>query len=257
MNTPLVSIIIPTFNRAYLIYETLDSVLAQTYTNWECIVVDDGSTDDTDKLLATYCEKDSRFKYHHRPSNRLKGANACRNYGFELSKGDYVNWFDDDDLMEDKFLENHLNVLIKQIFNVTICRLKVFKNNKYNIIYESKMEMNQTTEYIFKSYISRDLNIGTPSVVWSRDVILDYKFEETLSRAQELNFFFDILSSQKLEVYLIREFLIFVRRHEYSITMQYENLKIETLLSELKVRGETVSYAKSNDWEDYYYSKSL
>ena len=257
MKTPLVSIIIPTYNRAHLIGETLDSVLAQTYTNWECIVVDDGSTDGTEKLLAAYCEKDSRFQYHHRPNNRPKGANACRNYGFELSKGEYVNWFDDDDVMENKFIETHLNILIKQIFKVTICRLKVFKNNKYNIIYESKMEMNQTTEYIFKSYISGDLNIGTPSVVWSRDVILDYKFEETLSRAQELKFFFDILSSQKLEVYLIREFLILVRRHEYSITMQYENLKIETLLSELKVRGETVSYAKSNDWEDYYYSKSL
>ena len=77
---PLVSIIIPTYNRAHLIAETLDSIIAQTYTNWECIVVDDGSTDPTDELMETYCKKDSRFQYYHRPKNRPKGANACRNY---------------------------------------------------------------------------------------------------------------------------------------------------------------------------------
>ena len=69
---PLVSIIILTYNRAHLIGETLDSVLAQTYTHWECIVVDDGSTDATDEVLATYVEKDSRFQYHHRPKDRQK-----------------------------------------------------------------------------------------------------------------------------------------------------------------------------------------
>ena len=83
MNNPLVSIIIPTYNRAHFIGETLESVLAQTYHNWECIVIDDGSTDYTDELMEFYCEKDSRIQYYHRPSHKPKGANACRNYGFE------------------------------------------------------------------------------------------------------------------------------------------------------------------------------
>ena len=64
MHTPLVSIIIPAYNRAHLIGETLDSVLAQTYINWECIVIDDGSNDNTSELLAEYCKKDNRFQYH-------------------------------------------------------------------------------------------------------------------------------------------------------------------------------------------------
>ena len=126
MQTPLVSIIIPTYNRAHLIGETLDSVLAQTYTNWECIVVGDGSTDNTATLLATYCKKDSRIQYHHRPPNKPKGANACRNYGFELSKGDYINWFDDDDVMLPKKLEIQIKELHCSNFDYTICQTMMY-----------------------------------------------------------------------------------------------------------------------------------
>lgn len=124
MNTPLVSIIIPTFNRAHLIGETLDSVLAQTYTHWECIVVDDGSTDATAELLADYCKKDVRFQYHHRPTNRRKGANACRNYGFELSKGNYINWLDSDDLLSKNKLENQLDE-VKDDIDIITCKWSV------------------------------------------------------------------------------------------------------------------------------------
>ncbi len=95
----LVSIIIPTYNRAHLICETLNSVLAQSYKNWECIVVDDGSTDETLEIVQYYLDKDSRFQYHHRPKTRPKGANSCRNYGFELCKGKYIQWLDSDDLI--------------------------------------------------------------------------------------------------------------------------------------------------------------
>src|SRR5690606_7788857 len=95
---PMVSIITPTFNRANLIGETLDSVLAQTYQNWECIVVDDGSTDNTDEILKNYCYKDARFQYHHRPADRLRGGNPARNYGFEKGKGEFVMFLDSDDL---------------------------------------------------------------------------------------------------------------------------------------------------------------
>lgn len=108
---PLVSIIIPTFNRAHLIGETLDSVLAQTYQNWECIVVDDGSTDDTDSVMKGYCDKDSRFKYYHRPDEHLPGGNGARNYGFEMSNGKYVSLLDSDDLLYEYALEDKIKYL--------------------------------------------------------------------------------------------------------------------------------------------------
>src|SRR5690606_34809029 len=108
-HSPLVSIIIPTYNRAHLISETLDSVLAQTYTNWECIVVDDGSTDATEALLHDYMEKDKRFQYHKRPVNHLPGGNGARNYGFNQSQGEFIQWFDSDDLMVSEKLELQVN----------------------------------------------------------------------------------------------------------------------------------------------------
>lgn len=107
-NLNLVSIIIPTFNRSHLIGETLDSVIKQTYKNWECIVVDDGSTDYTDELMEFYCIEDSRVKYFKRPNTDKKGGNTCRNYGFFLSKGDYIQFLDSDDLLSSNKLRNQI-----------------------------------------------------------------------------------------------------------------------------------------------------
>lgn len=94
----IVTIVVPCFDRVKLIHETLGSVLAQTNPKWECIVVDDGSTDGSFELANSYVEKDSRFKVISR--NRLpKGACSCRNIGLELARGDYVIFLDSDDLL--------------------------------------------------------------------------------------------------------------------------------------------------------------
>jgi glycosyltransferase involved in cell wall biosynthesis len=98
MKTPLISIIIPTYNRAQLIPQALDSVLSQTYTHWECLVVDDGSTDNTFQILKDYQEKDSRIKFFSR--DRLpKGAPTCRNIGLAYAQGEYVIFLDSDDYL--------------------------------------------------------------------------------------------------------------------------------------------------------------
>jgi glycosyltransferase involved in cell wall biosynthesis len=110
---PLVSIIIPTYNRAHLIGETLDSLVAQTYLNWECIIVDDGSSDNTDEVIGEHVNKDSRFKYYHRPEVHLPGGNGARNYGFKMSKGEYVNWFSSDDLMVAEKLEVKVKAMLE------------------------------------------------------------------------------------------------------------------------------------------------
>ena len=86
-------------------------VLQQTYKNWECIVVDDGSKDHTKELVEFYIKKDNRIKFYQRPHNRLAGGNAARNYGFEVSQGDFIQWFDSDNIMLPKKLELKLNCI--------------------------------------------------------------------------------------------------------------------------------------------------
>ena len=97
-----VSIIIPTYNRAELIGQTLESILAQTYTNWECIVVDDGSTDDTKEVVLSF--SDPRIKYFYKKNEE---RSIARNFGIERSKGIYICFLDSDDI----YYKDHLHVL--------------------------------------------------------------------------------------------------------------------------------------------------
>jgi len=107
--TPEVSIIIPVFNREKLIRETLDSISKQTYTEWECILVDDGSTDDSIQVINTIASLDSRIKVYSRPETLKKGAPTCRNYGVSVSSGKYIQFFDSDDLMLPRMLKNKVD----------------------------------------------------------------------------------------------------------------------------------------------------
>ena len=183
-NTPLVSIIIPTFNRANLLPETLDSVLAQNYQNWECIVVDDGSTDSTDFLMEKYIAKDSRFQYHHRPKNRMSGGNAARNYGFELSKGEYIQWFDSDDIM----LPNYLGFRVEQFLDnidLVICTGNIIDNtNTILRTFNLPVKVN-----LYKDYALWQLEIYTPSVLFRRTYLSNDLFDENIHRGQETEFF--------------------------------------------------------------------
>jgi glycosyltransferase involved in cell wall biosynthesis len=96
----LFSIIVPTYNRAHLLSKTINSILSQTYTNFEIIIVDDGSTDNTEELVQSMLS--DKISYYKKQNGERA---AARNYGSLQAKGDYINWFDSDDLM----LPNHLH----------------------------------------------------------------------------------------------------------------------------------------------------
>ncbi|QQY80918.1 glycosyltransferase family 2 protein [Tamlana sp. s12] len=215
MSEPLVSIIIPTFNRAHLIRETLDSVLAQTYINWECVVVDDGSTDDTDTVMAEYCAKDTRFQYHHRPKDRLPGGNAARNYGFEVSKGEYVNWFDDDDVMLTGFLQQKINAFIENI-QFVVCSGTYVSHNLQN---PEPINLKLDT-YLYKDYVLWNFKIVTNNVTFKREFFEGKKlFDINLLRGQETELLSRLFFNISEEQYkIINEPLFLYRQHEFTKT---------------------------------------
>jgi glycosyltransferase involved in cell wall biosynthesis len=94
----LVSIITPIFNRGHTIVQTLQSVVGQTYSHWECLVVDDGSSDDTVAVVRSFSESDNRIRLLER-GRPPKGACTCRNIGVEESSGDYLIFLDSDDIL--------------------------------------------------------------------------------------------------------------------------------------------------------------
>ncbi len=131
-----VSIIVPCYNQAHFLDEALQSVLNQTYTNWECIIVNDGSPDHTKNVAEKWCEKDNRFKYLEKENG---GLSSARNAGIEISEGEYILPLDADDLLHEKFLEILVPEL-KQNKNLAIvsCYSKFFFGSKNNIIHELK-----------------------------------------------------------------------------------------------------------------------
>lgn len=125
-----VSIIIPTFNRAHLIEETLNSVLIQTYKNWECIIVDDCSTDNTIEVINAYIKDDNRFKLIIRTEKSRKGASTCRNIGLDSSSGDFIQFLDSDDLLSSNKIAEQINLLKNCSGNViATCKWGRFNNN--------------------------------------------------------------------------------------------------------------------------------
>jgi glycosyltransferase involved in cell wall biosynthesis len=102
------SIIIPTFNRAHLISRAIESVLAQVFSDWEMIVVDDGSTDATGDVVRIFSDNDLRIHYHYTEN---EGAAAARNFGCSLASGKYFTFLDSDD----EYLAGHLSLRAEMI----------------------------------------------------------------------------------------------------------------------------------------------
>jgi glycosyltransferase involved in cell wall biosynthesis len=212
----LVSIVIPTFNRGHIIRETLDSVQTQTYPNWECIIIDDGSIDESKEVINSYIKEDSRFKYYKRPNNRLKGGNAARNYGFEMSKGHYIQWFDSDDIMFPDFLKKRIEIFSDYPdTDVVFCAFTYFdKNGVQDRITNKSFKGN-----IIDDLIEKNISFSPLSYILKKEILDDLKFDETLQRAQDLDFFFRIFTTLKnIQIRHTSEVLFKVRKHQNAIS---------------------------------------
>lgn len=242
-NNPLVSIIIPTYNRAHLISETLDSVLAQTYTNWECIVVDDGSTDHTKEVVQAYVKKDGRFRFYHRPPEHQPGGNGARNYGFKMCNGEYVNWFDDDDLMHESFLNLKMDGFFSNLhLDIVICDCKAFIKSENKILFKNSYNLLRESNLI-EDYICRKINIQTASILWRKSEIFNLIYDEELTQSQDYDFICKYFKRKYLvqfNYHIINKELLFIRKGNDSISTDYKNSKFNHVKSFLIVKSRII-----------------
>jgi len=167
-NEPLFSIIIPSFNRAHLITETLDSVKAQTFENWECIVVDDGSSDNTKSIVSAYLNDDVRFKYYDRPSSNLAGGNGARNFGAEKSQGQWLIFLDSDDLLIQTALFDRMKHEYQYDMLISVTGTFKRKLGDSDVIW-NKVSPNSNHVELINRYINMDMPWHTNGVTWKRD----------------------------------------------------------------------------------------
>jgi len=143
-NSPLVSVVVPTYNQAEYLREALDSLLAQTYHNWEAIVVNDGSTDNTSEVMCEYAKRDSRI----RPITKANGGiTSALNDGLKHAEGDYFCWLSSDDL----YYPEKLEILIKAFENL---------GDDYALVYGSFDLLQEETHTIETQPFAKPITAG-------------------------------------------------------------------------------------------------
>lgn len=231
----MVSIIMATYNRVHLIEETLYSIINQTYQDWECLIIDDGGTDNTEETLQKWLKKDARFTYVKRSSNHQKGLPGCRNQGIKLAKGDYIIFFDDDDLIHPQNLKMCVECLKKHKVDFLHYEKKPFKSREDIFFkqYEGYFLENTITQEDVYDSITGKIGLASCTIMWSRKVFIDYKFDEILQYAEEWDLYNRLLING-FTGYKIKNQLYFNRKHELSNTAFYYNHNPEKTKSKIQ-----------------------
>lgn len=180
-----VSVIIPTYNRVHKLPRAIDSVLKQTYQNWELLIVDDGSTDNTKQSIHLKYGNNSKIQFIERTSSREKGANACRNIGIEEATGEFVALLDSDDEWKPKHIECCQQIVLNTEDFQGCYSGYILERDGYEFKRDSRKK------YLHESHFDFLLNARapTPSYFLSGKCALDIKFDENLQRHQDWDFF--------------------------------------------------------------------
>ena len=215
-----VSIIIPAYNAEKTISETIDSILEQSYQNFEINVINDGSTDGTEFILNNYSKKDKRIKIYTQDNS---GVSISRNKGIEKSTGKYISFLDADDLYHSNFLEKMLNQANKNDADVCYCGTDTIPESSKRKIFHGFSD-----KEILIKYIKGKIPVHTRTWLIKKEYIenKNMKFPVEISWGEDLEFFYEIVSSTNKITY-VPEYLTFYR-NEHSEN-QLSNFKIDLI----------------------------
>ncbi|MDC1327352.1 glycosyltransferase family 2 protein [Ulvibacter sp.] len=221
---PIVTIIMATYNRSQYIVESIKSIQAQTFENWECLIIDDGGSDNTKEVMAPILQEDTRLFYLTRTDDYTKGLPGSRNYGLDLAKGDYIIFFDDDDIAHPQNLE----ICVKELNSkpISFCRyIRTVFRGDFDYNYDLSIEY--THFKIDKRDINRilknELLFNSCAVMWKKECFKDHRFVEHLMYAEEWELYSRIISNG-YEGISIDKILFYGRKHEESNTGEFYKL---------------------------------
>ncbi|MBN2663212.1 MAG: glycosyltransferase family 2 protein [Bacteroidales bacterium] len=194
MDLPIVSIIIPLFNREKLVVETLDSLINQTYQNWEVVVVDDASTDNSFAVVEKIAKKDTRIKFLKRKIEH-KGAPVCRNIGLENASGEFIVFMDSDDILFPYALEKRIKFLNDNP-NIDYC---VSKGIRGELPISNKNDYWLISTFNFKSAMTEFFAFSPPWLPLCPTYRTEFlkqnnlKWDENLEGHQDIDFHLKVL----------------------------------------------------------------
>ncbi len=249
---PRISICIPLYNRQELVKETLDSILAQTFTDWECIIVDDRSTDDSFKVAQSYAERDSRITATIRPEDKIKGGNTCRNIGFENSTGDLVYFFDSDDLISPGLFEEMVKTMDAHPdaeYGLVPANLFLHKDgtklSEYVFLRSAEGDLQgKTQNSAFHNLISMKFQLCSPTQIWRRSLLnkcvaqTGMLWREGLVKGQDPDMGFRAIACAERGINIDMPTMVHVRLHDNrSGSRAFRKREIGQVLVDMYIRS--------------------
>mgnify|MGYP001942357664 CR=1 FL=1 len=226
--------------------ETLNSVKNQSYPDWECIIVDDGSNDGSQEIAKGFCE-DTRFHFLERDSSKPKGANACRNIGAEKATGEALLFLDGDDLLSEDCLKHRLELMQNEnlfVYNSGVFEAKISNSVPFFPALNKGLN-NEDYLGMFLEYIT-PWNIHSP--IWKKAFFLELGgFDEELQRFQDVDLHIRALSNNNLKIGFDRSDIItsFYRKSEFHQKMTLEKRRF--LLDQGLIFADKISTIAAKD----------
>ncbi len=219
MNAPLISVVMPVYNSGQLIHQTIKSILNQTYSNFEFIIINDASTDNTLKTIKEYQKKDKRIKIINNSKNL--GISLASNKGLDTAKGKYIAMMDHDDISLPERFEREINFLEKHkdIFLVGTGNYYIDEDNKIL----NKIKTITNSRKIKKDMINGLNRICHPSVMFRNTTKIRYR--EKIYYAQDVDFFLQLMAQGK-KLTNIHDILFHYRVHTTQTSMAKRNKQL-------------------------------
>ncbi|MFI5451278.1 glycosyltransferase family 2 protein [Pedobacter sp. UC225_61] len=205
-----VSVIVPCYNQAKYLEQCFTSLTNQTYSNWECILVDDGSTDETEKIGSEWAQKDARIKYYKKSNG---GLSSARNFGLSHINGDFIQFLDADDFLHPAKFEKSLNQVTDKDNTVIITNFLLFddKKQKEKPAY-CKLEQNCFNQEAILTEWDKRFTIPIHCALFPSNLTAKYLFREDLKAKEDWIFWLQIFQNQPIAIF-IDEPLAFYREN--------------------------------------------